>query len=178
LISNLSYKGFDLGFSLEYQAGGKFFSLTEQWGGYSGLFNFSAGLNDKGKNVRDEVADGGGVHVVGVSSIDEKTIVDIYVPAKDYYKNFYNNQIAEPYIHDLSFIKLREVSLGYHIPVSKIGNLSRYFQGAHFSLIARNPWLIYSDSEHFDPSEVVNTYGEDGQFPGVRGLGFNLKLNF
>ncbi len=177
-ISNLSYKGFDLGFSLDYQVGGKFFSLSEQWGHYSGLFDRTAGLNDKGKNVRDEIADGGGVHVVGVSSVDEKTVVDTYVPALAYYQSFFNNQIAEPYIHDLSFVKLREVSLGYHIPVKKIGNISRYVQGAHFSIIARNPWLIWADSEHFDPSEVVNTYGEDGQFPGVRGLGVNLKLNF
>ncbi len=177
-LSTLSFKQFDLGFALDWQIGGKFFSLSEMWGHYSGLFEATAALNNKGINVRTDVADGGGVHVVGVSSVDEKTTVDMYVPAIDYFRNFYNNQIAEPYVHDLTFVKLRELSLGYRIPVANIGNLKKYFQGAHFSIIARNPWLIYSEAKNFDPSEVVSNQGEDGQLPGTRGLGVNLKLNF
>jgi TonB-linked SusC/RagA family outer membrane protein len=178
LINNFSYKDFSLAFSLDYQIGGKSFYLSESWGWYSGLFKETAELNDKGKNVRDDVADGGGVHVVGVSSVDEKTPVNMYVDAQTYFHQFYNNQIAEPFIHDLTFVKLREISLGYAIPVTKIGQLSKYIQGAQFSIIARNPWLIYSDSKNFDPSENVNLYGEDGQLPGTRSIGVNLRLKF
>ena len=178
LINNFSYKDFSLAFSLDYQIGGKSFYLSESWGWYSGLFKETAELNDKGKNVRDDVADGGGVHVVGVSSVDEKTPVDMYVDAQTYFHQFYNNQIAEPFIHELTFVKLREISLGYAIPVTKIGQLSKYIQGAQFSIIARNPWLIYSDSKNFDPSENVNLYGEDGQLPGTRSIGVNLRLKF
>ncbi|HLO81235.1 MAG TPA: hypothetical protein VK166_09760, partial [Chitinophagaceae bacterium] len=177
-LSNMNYKSFTFGFSLEYQFGGKFFSLSEMWGHYSGLFGKTASLNDKGINVRTPVADGGGVHVIGVSSADEKTVVDTYVDAQTYYHSFYDRQVAEPYVHSLSFVKLREVSLGYMIPVKRIGNLGKYVQGAHFSVVARNPWLIWSDSKNFDPSEISNVYGEDGQLPGTRGLGVNLKLNF
>jgi hypothetical protein len=178
LINTLNYKNFNLGFALDYQVGGKSFSLSEAWGFYSGLFEETAELNDKGKNVRDDVADGGGVHVVGVSSADEKTPVDIYMDAQTYFHQFYNNQIAEPFVHDLTFVKLREISFGYRIPIQKLGNLSKYIQGANFSVIARNPWLIYSDAKNFDPSEVVNVYGEDGQLPGTRSLGVNLKISF
>ena len=178
LINNFSYKDFSLAFSLDYQIGGRSFYLSESWGWYSGLFKETAELNDKGKNVRDDVADGGGVHVVGVSSVDEKTPVDMYVDAQTYFHQFYNNQIAEPFIHELTFVKLREISLGYAIPVTKIGQLSKYIQGAQFSIIARNPWLIYSDSKNFDPSENVNLYGEDGQLPGTRSIGVNLRLKF
>jgi outer membrane receptor protein involved in Fe transport len=177
-LSNMNYRSFTFGFSLEYQFGGKFFSLSEMWGHYSGLFGKTASLNDKGINVRTPVADGGGVHVIGVSSADEKTVVDTYVDAQTYYHSFYDRQVAEPYVHSLSFVKLREVSLGYMIPVKRIGNLGKYVQGAHFSVVARNPWLIWSDSKNFDPSEISNVYGEDGQLPGTRGLGVNLKLNF
>lgn len=102
----------------------------------------------------------------------------MYVPAQEYYHNFYNAQVAEPYVHDLSYLKLRELSLGYRIPVQNWGKVKNYIQGAHLSVIARNPWLIWSDTKNFDPTEVVNTYGEDGQMPGTRGLGVNLKLNF
>jgi len=178
LINNFIYKDFSLAFSLDYQIGGKSFYLSESWGWYSGLFKETAELNDKGKNVRDDVADGGGVHVVGVSSVDEKTQVDMYMDAQTYFHQFYSNQIAEPFIHDLTFVKLREISLGYAIPIKKIGQLSKYIQGAQFSIIARNPWLIYSDSKNFDPSENVNLYGEDGQLPGTRSIGVNLRLKF
>ncbi len=177
-LANLSYKQFDLGFALDYQFGGQFFSLSEMWGHFSGLMEKTAALNDKGYNVRDAIGDGGGVHVVGVSSLDEKTIVDMYVPALDYYHNFYNSQIAEPYVHKLSYFKLRELSLGYRIPVQSLGNIKNVLQGAHISIIARNPWLIWREAKNFDPSEVSATQGEDGQMPGTRGIGFNLKLNY
>jgi len=178
LINSFSYKDFSFSFALDYQVGGKFFSLSESWGHYSGLFEATAAPNDKGFNVRDAVPDGGGVHVVGVSTTDEKTPVDIYVDAQTYFHQFYNASIAEPFVHDLTYVKLREVSLGYNIPLKKIGKVSKYVQGAKISLIARNPWLIYSDSKDFDPSEISNLYGEDGQLPGTRSLGFNLSLRF
>lgn len=177
-VNTLQYKDFTFTFSLDYQVGGKFFSLSESWGHYSGLFEATAAANDKGFNVRDDVADGGGVHVVGVSSTDEKTIVDMYVDAQTYFHQFYNSQIAEPFVHDLTFVKLREVSVGYNIPVKKIGNVSKFVQGARFSVISRNPWLIYSASKDFDPSEISNIYGEDGQLPGTRSLGVNLSIRF
>jgi len=173
-LSTLSYRQFDIGFSLDYQVGGKFFSLSEMWGSYSGLMEPTAALNDKGVNVRTPVSDGGGVHIRGVSSVDEKSVVDTYVDAQTYFHGFYDRQIAEPFVHDLSYVKLREVSLGYRIPVKN----SKWIQGAHFSIIARNPLLIWSASKNFDPTEVVNNFGEDGQLPGTRGVGANLKLNF
>ena len=88
-INTLAYKNFVLNFSLDYQIGGKFFSLSESWGDYSGLLDETAATNDKGNNVRDAVANGGGVHVVGVSSVDLKTPVDKYVTGINYFHQFY-----------------------------------------------------------------------------------------
>jgi hypothetical protein len=177
LVNTLTYKGFLMNFNIDYQVGGQFFSLSEMWGHYSGLLAATAATNDRGFNVRDAVADGGGVHVVGVSAVDERTPVDMYIDAQTYFHQFYNAQIAEPFIHSLTFIKLREISLGYQIPVQKL-NLERIVKGASVSLVARNPWLLYRETESFDPSEISGVFGEDGQFPGTRSLGFNLKLNF
>ena len=56
--------------------------------------------------------------------------------------------------------------------------IGKTIKGATLSLVARNPWLIYRDSKSFDPSEISEIQGEDGQYPGTRSLGFNLKLNF
>jgi hypothetical protein len=56
--------------------------------------------------------------------------------------------------------------------------VGRYLQGATFSIVAKNPLLIYSKAKGFDPSEISNNIGEQGQFPGTRSMGVNLKLNF
>ncbi len=178
LINTISYKDFTLNFSLDYQVGGKFFSLSESWGWYSGLFAETAATNDKGNNVRDAVANGGGVHVVGVSSADEKTPVDKYVSAQTYFHQFYSRQIAEPFVHELTYVKVREASLGYRIPINRIGSVSKYVQGATLSIISRNPWIIHRDSKNFDPSEISGVQGEDGNLPGTRSLGVSLKLIF
>ena len=177
LVNTLTYKNFVLNFSIDYQVGGKFFSLSEMWGTYSGLLAPTAATNDKGWNVRDDVSIGGGVHIVGVSSVDEKTAVDMYVNAQDYFHNLGgSNAIADYFVHSLTFVKLREIALGYNLPISK-WNL-RWVKGINATVVARNPLLIYRESRNFDPSEISGVYGEDGQFPGTRGIGFNLKFNF
>jgi hypothetical protein len=177
IINTLNYKNFIFNFNIDYQVGGHFFSLSEMWGNYSGLLKPTAATNDKGWNVRDNVADGGGVHVVGISAVDQRTPVDMYVDAQTYFHQFYNAQIAEPFVHSLTFVKLREVSLGYQIPVQK-WKIGKVFKGATATIVARNPWLIYRETDSFDPSEISGVQGEDGQYPGTRSLGFNLKFNF
>jgi hypothetical protein len=84
--------------------------------------------------------------------------------------------VAEPFIHDLSFVKVREVSLGYVLPVKKFG--FNWLQDATFSIVATNPWLIYTADKNFDVSEISYLSGEEGQMPSTRSIGFNLKLGF
>ncbi|HVU93810.1 MAG TPA: SusC/RagA family TonB-linked outer membrane protein [Puia sp.] len=173
-----TYKDFIVNASLDYQFGGKFFSLTESWSMYSGDIDYTAANNDRGKSVRDPVANGGGVHVKGVSSVDQKTPIDMYVDGFTYFHQFYGAQIAEPFVHSLSFVKLREVSVGYNLPVKKWGLTGKFMQGATASVVARNLWLIYSGSRNFDPSEISAVYGENGQLPATRSLGVNLSFTF
>ena len=174
----LTYKRFNMAVSIDYQFGGKFFSLSEQWGNFSGLFSNTGGLNDKGNPIRNSVASGGGVHVTGVQATDGRTPVDVYVDAYDYFHQFYYQQIAEPFVHSLSAVKMREVSIGYTIPVEKMGKFGKAFQGANISLTARNPFILYRDTKNFDPTEISGVFGEDGQMPGTRSIGFNLKMTF
>jgi TonB-linked SusC/RagA family outer membrane protein len=169
------FKNFTVNVNIDYSYGGKFFSLSDFWGTFSGLTARTAGLNDKGIPVRDPVADGGGVHVFGVDNTGKP--VDYYVDAQTYYHQFQGKVIAENSIYDLTFVKLRELSIGYKVPVEKLG-IGRYVKTAIFSVVSRNPWLIYSKTKGFDPSEISNVYGEDGQLPGTRSVGVNLKLGF
>lgn len=171
----ITYKNFVVNMNIDFQKGGKFFSLSDFWGTFSGLTSRTAGLNDKGNPVRDAVADGGGVFVQGVD-VDNKP-VSHYVPAQDYFHQFRSRSISENSVYDLGFIKLRELSLGYQFPVAKWG-WTKWVQQATFSVVGRNLWLIYAENRDFDPSEISAVFGEDGQFPGTRSLGFNLKLGF
>lgn len=175
-LNTFSYKNFVANVNIDFQKGGKYFSLSDFWGSFSGLTERTVALNDKGNPTRDRVADGGGVHVVGVD--DQGKPVDYYVEAQSYFHQFRERNISEASVYDMTFVKLREVSLGYRIPIGKIGNVSRWLQNATFSVVARNYWLIYAKNRDFDPSELSDQFGEDGQFPGSRSIGFNLRLGF
>jgi TonB-linked SusC/RagA family outer membrane protein len=176
VINTFTYKNFELSFNIDFQKGGKFYSLSDQWGTFSGLTQRTAGVNDLGNPIRDAVEDGGGVHVVGVDVNGE--VVDTYVDAQSYYHQFNNSKIADQHIYDLTFVKLREVNFGYRIPVQNIGGLGKVFTSASVSVIGRNLWLLNSGARDFDPSEISGGFGENGQFPSLRSYGFNLKLGF
>lgn len=169
------YKNFALAFNIDFQSGGKYFSLSDHWGSFSGLSARTAALNDKGMSVRDAVADGGGVRVDGVDATGKD--VTYYVDAQTYFHQFRNANISEPFIYDLTFVKMRELSLSYNLPVEKMG-IGKNIRNITFSVIARNPWLIYTTNRDFDPSEISSVYGEDGQMPGTRSVGVNLKVGF
>ncbi|HEY0770036.1 MAG TPA: hypothetical protein VGD31_06850, partial [Sphingobacteriaceae bacterium] len=96
----------------------------------------------------------------------------------DYYHQFYLASSADPHILDLTYVKLREVSLGYNIPVKSLGSLGNVFTSASIGLVGRNLWLINGNDKDFDPSEVSASFGENGQMPSVRSYGFNIKLGF
>ncbi|MBJ2175039.1 SusC/RagA family TonB-linked outer membrane protein [Aureibaculum sp. A20] len=176
ILNGFSYKNLSLTASIDFQKGGKFFSLSEMWGSSSGLLESTAGNNDKGNPKRDAVADGGGTHVVGVS--DTGTPIDMYVETYDYNTQYYSNRLAEPFIHDASYIKLRDVSLTYNFSKKLLNNT---LSGASISFIARNLWLISvskDNTQGWDPSEMSQSYGENGQMPGTRSYGLNVKLTF
>ncbi len=176
LQTTVEYKRFVLAANADGQIGGKFFSLSNMWGSYSGLTARTAVINDKGNPIRDAVADGGGIHVFGVDNTGRP--VDYYVEAQDYFHSIYDRRAFDPYVYDLTFVKLREVSLGYSLPIEKWGFTKKWARQAVLSLTARNPVLIYAETEDFDPSEISNLSGEAGNLPGTRGFGVNLKLGF
>lgn len=102
----------------------------------------------------------------------------MYVEAQDYYHNMVGLNAYDEFIYDLSFVKMRELSLGYQLPVQKWKYTNKWLQNATISVVGRNLWLIHSSTDDFDPAEISSTFGENGQFPGTRSFGFNLKLGF
>lgn len=166
--------GITLGAHIDFQAGGQFFSVTKMFNNYSGLGIETVGNNDKGNPIRDAVADGGGIRVDGVNADGAETTV--YVEAVTYYARLFG--FHEEWIYDASFVKLRELSIGYNLPKRLLGNR---IQSLNVSLVARNPWLIYSTVEGLDPSEILPgannlIFEERGQLPSARSFGISVTV--
>ncbi|TAE54522.1 MAG: SusC/RagA family TonB-linked outer membrane protein, partial [Bacteroidetes bacterium] len=168
------YKGFELGASADFQLGGNFFSVTRMFNAYSGLADFTAGNNDMGNPKRDPVDEGGGV-LLDDAVNEDGTPNQTYVDTQSLYEGELF-ALHDYWIFDASYVKLREVRLGYVISKSMLGNLP--IQTIGLSVVARNPLLIYSTTRGIDPSELESWWKEEGQHPGIRSLGFNIKLGF
>lgn len=173
--------GFELAAMIDYQFGGQFFSRTAMLLAKTGMSPETAALNDKGKNVRDPLADGGGVHVFGISA-STKQPVDAYVDARAYYRTTLGTHVYEEWLYDASYIKLREIRLGYSFGKEKLGKLP--FSSIVVSLIARNPVMIWQKApKGLDPSELSTgsqaiSWYESGQANTVRSYGVNVNFNF
>ena len=101
--------------------------------------------------------------------------------ARNYYKRYHDHN-SESQLFDASFVKLREVALGYTLPNKLLGNSG--FRNIRVSFVGRDLYL-WTDNQHFDPeTAVVPTGGglapgfENMSLPSTRSWGFNLSFNF
>ncbi|MEO1050313.1 MAG: SusC/RagA family TonB-linked outer membrane protein [Bacteroidota bacterium] len=175
LRNTFTYKNLNLSVFIDFQKGGQFYSITRMFNAYSGLGAETVGNNDLGNPIRDDVADGGGVRVDGVDENGED--VTTYTDAQTYYTSLFG--LSENWLYDASYVKLRELRLGYTLPASITDKTP--FRNINFAVIGRNLWLITSNVDGIDPSEIGEGIGgfnaaEGGVLPGVRSLGFNLRL--
>lgn len=179
LLNTFRVFGFDLSAMIDYQFGGQFFSWSKMMAVKTGMAEETAAINDRGKNVREPLADMGGVHVIGISAAT-KQLVDTYVDARTYFRTTLGTHVYEEWLYDASYIKLRELRLGYTF--NKTGKLP--FKSLNLALIARNPAMIWQKApEGLDPSELSSgsnsiSWLETGQLNSVRSYGINLTINF
>jgi hypothetical protein len=173
--------GFELSANIDYQYGGQFFSRSKMLLAKTGMAEETAAINDKGKNVRDALADGGGYHITGISNAT-KQLVDTYVDARAYYRTTLGTHVYEEWLYDASYIKLREVRLGYTFTKLRIGKLP--LSAVTVAAIARNPAMIWQKApKGLDPSELSTggqsiSWYESGQANTVRSYGINLNVIF
>lgn len=175
LRNTFSYKNLSLSVFIDFQKGGKFHSITRMFNAYSGLGAETVGNNDLGNPVRDPIADGGGIRVDGVDANGNASTH--YVEAQSYYSNLFG--INENWLYDASYIKLRELRLGYNLPSSLISKTP--FNKISVAVIGKNLWLMHSEVDGIDPSEIGEGAAgfsavEGGVLPGVRSIGFNVNL--
>ena len=169
----LRFKNISLGFNIDFQKGGAFYSVTRMFNAYSGLGAETVGMNDKGNPMRDPVADGGGLRPIGILP-DSTENTGLYVDPQVYFGRQFD--LHDRWIYDASFVKLREVSLGYTFRENMFSRVG--IKGLSISVIARNVALLYSNVDGIDPSELEVYWHEGGQLPATRSLGLNARITF
>ena len=192
LSNNITYKNWNLGFDIDFQKGGKVFSVTRMFNNYSGLGTETVGLNAQGVPVRDAVdgtgawyytpastatAQSGGVLIEGVDETSGAA-ASYYVDPAVYWGRLF--ALHERWLYDASYIKLRTVRLDYNMPKAMLEKTP--FTAMNVGLFANNVWLIHSAIPGLDPSEIETANGvnwtEGGQLPNVRTVGANIRLTF
>ena len=98
-----------------------------------------------------------------------------------YYGNGFNRDNIEAATYDATYVKLREVSLGYNIPNSFLDKLG--IVSARVALVGRN-LLLFSDVPTIDPETFSIRNGvfvpgyESQQIFSTRNYGFTINLSF
>ncbi|MDI3322497.1 SusC/RagA family TonB-linked outer membrane protein [Pinibacter soli] len=179
--NTVTWKNFDFAANIDFQSGGKFISWTRMLAVKSGQAAETAAMNDKGKNIRDPLADGGGFKIEGISAASGQDVT-AYVSARTYYRNTIGTQVYEEWVYDASYIRMRELRLGYTFAKANYAKLP--FRSINIAFIARNPFMIWQKApKGVNPAELATgasslNWLETGQLATVRSYGLNLNVNF
>lgn len=177
--NTVSYKGFSLSALLDIQQGGKFFSVSNLFGMYSGMLEETAvnGVRENGI-VSQGVTGNVTKNADGTYTVTNTAANTQSVGAQDYFTNYYSGPAAQN-IFDASYVKLREVTLSYTFPEKFRGP----FANVVVSAFGRNLATWGLDNKNFDPEMSTAGSGniqgfEGGSLPSTRSFGMNLKLQF
>ena len=184
LNNSFTYKGINLSFLIDFRIGGDIFSGTNnrltQWGLSEQSLQGRAGEQP--------------IHITGVTRSGEGTDESPYVftevdrdltphEAFNYWDNVggETTAITTMWLHDGSFAKIRQLTLGYSLPSSMLQKTP--FKTVSITFVARNLALLYKDIPNVDPeSAYSNQAGAQGleyfAMPTTRSFGFNLGLGF
>ncbi|WP_317166277.1 SusC/RagA family TonB-linked outer membrane protein [Spirosoma agri] len=168
LNNSFNYKDFSFSFLFDYKFGGKVLSATNHYSIVDGLNKMTLVGRETGV-----VADG----VLATGETNSKN-----VPAYTYYPSLVNN-VSALNVFSSDFIKLRQVTLGYHLPARWFSNSRFPFEAVSLSLVGRNLATLLKHTDNFDPEAGISTdiryAGIEGlQLPSTRTFGFTLNARF
>lgn len=198
--NSFAYKNISLSFLIDASIGGSLFAGTNSTGSYTGVLastlpgrdadhgglyyyypgnnkaNATVGLAKGGTAPAGETVYDDGIIFNGVKT-DGSANASI-IPASQYYKAPRN--IEEQFVYSASYVKLREIKIGYTLPYAWIKKLR--LVSASVSLVGRNLWIIHKNVPNIDPENAFtngNAQGlEDLTLPTVRSYGFTINLKF
>ncbi|WP_343672004.1 SusC/RagA family TonB-linked outer membrane protein [Chitinophaga sp.] len=161
------YKSLSLSFLFDFKFGAKVYSGT----------NLSLYTTGQHKNTL-QGRDGG---YVGKGVTEDGSVNTTSVDAQTYWTNLASsNNIAEEFVYDASFIKLRQLSIGYSIPATVLGD--HFFKGIDVSLVTRNLATLLKHTPNIDPESAYNNTNGQGLelngMPPTRSFGVNVNAKF
>lgn len=174
MLNTLNYKGWSLSALVDVRMGGSIYDEgtgTARWTGQYAETALGREEGVIGQGVREvTAADGSKSYVPN----------DIIVTANQLYGYANPRNYHESAIFDASYVKLRELSLGYTFSPSLLKKVK--IQSAKISLVGRNVWMIFKNTPHIDP-EIDAKGGNQqgfgyGELPSSRSIGANLSLSF
>ncbi len=176
--SGVNYGGFSLDVLFDTQQGGSVSSMTNRYGTRSGVLAATLwGREEYDQNgVPIATSAGGGLIVPGVKVVAGDTVPnDIRTAAQSYHRSL--SGITEAFVYDASFVKLREVRLGYDVPQDLTNRMG--LARMSLALVGRNLFL-WSDVPNIDPETAFNPGNaqgfEYGQLPSARSIGFTISV--
>lgn len=196
--NSFTYKGINLSFLVDARIGGSIYSNTNRTGTYTGVLastlpgrgaaNGGLSYYYPGNNTKLAAVQVSGTAPAGATVYQDGVIFKgvkadgtpntTILPAQSYYKGFTN--VDEAFVYDASYIKLREVKLGYTFPSRWVKSVG--LQAATLSIVGRNLWIIHKNVPNVDPETAFNNGNgqglEDLTLPTVRNIGFNINLKF
>jgi TonB-dependent SusC/RagA subfamily outer membrane receptor len=162
LSSTVRYWNLELSGLLEVRRGGSLFSATNLWGMTSGTFQETAFRPDTG------------IVVAGIDAATGKANTT-HVSTEAYYHAL--RGIAEPWVYDAGFVKLRELRLTYLLPLRSLPVMTA--QTVRVSLVGRN-LALWTNVPNVDPETALSAGSlqgiEMGQLPGARSIGLQLSI--
>ncbi len=170
------YKNLDMSVLLDFSKGGHYFSTSYMWGMYSGMLEETAALNENGVNIRESIANGGGVLLQGV--MKDGTPNTTRLDAESYGGQIYTGPAAQSVFRS-DYLKLREINIGYNVPLNK----AYFIKSLRVAAYGRNLAVWGPDVKHFDPEMAITSSGnvqgvEGGALPSIANFGLNVSLKF
>lgn len=167
------FKQFNVSFLLEGRVGGIDQANLNQQLWYSGAHPDAVGPD------REAYTRGEPYVAKGVNLVNGQYVPNTYKTTyKDFSEQYWYRMNGESNVFDLTFLKLREVSIGYDLPKSLLDKFKLNIKGASFSVVGSN-LFIASAFPLSDPD--IGNGGSNGnllQFPSSRNVGFNLNVKF
>jgi len=179
--NSFTYKNFSLSFLIDIRHGGSVFSNDLAYGLADGIYPLTAYTNDLGKPVRNPLNQGGGFIRPGVYENGQPNTTRVTGFNYGDFGDGVGRLPLSAFVYDASYVKLREALIGYTLPAGAIGKLGPVKE-VTLQLIGRNLWIIHKNLPYADPEEGLsagNLQGiQEGAYPTVRTISFNLKLRF
>jgi TonB-linked SusC/RagA family outer membrane protein len=168
MLNEFNWKGLSASVLIDMKKGGDLYSMTTTWGRYAGALKETL-IGREGGIVGDGVMpDGDGGYVTNT----------VVAEAEAFNKESYHNNLQYSSIFDGSYVKLREIKLGYTF--RNLGNLP--LKEVNISAVGRNLAILSTNVPHVDPETAFssgNVQGlEYGQLPSARSMGFSIGCKF